>query len=456
MPADRAPGVPPIVVCSLEPWGEVRRRIQLLVRLMAEEAPERRILYVEPPVDVPQALWHRRFSELRRRRPSDLENIDVLRPRKWLPRVLGPFVDGSLVSQVLRTARRLGLEDPFLWINDAHYAGLLTRRTWPSIYDVTDDWLLASRPPRAQARLVADEEVLLSGAGAVVVCSPDLAHTRGARRDVDVIPNAVDVELFRTPHPRPDDLPRSPVALYVGSLHEDRLDIDLCRRLARDLPGVQLVLLGPNSLARSSMEILAELPNVHLPGARPYDRIPAYMQHADVIVIPHTVSPFTESLDPIKAYECLAAGRPTVATPVAGFRDLGPPVVVAASESFVDEVRRAVDAAASVATSGAGPVANDVPTWRDRATAFSAVMARVSGPIGNPGMTPGQAGGGFWSLGLQEKGCSTDEIVATRSVSGGSRPPRTQWRPGIVDSGVRSVEGGLFLRRPQPQRARQR
>ena len=50
------------------------------------------------------------------------------------------------------------------------------------------------------------------------------------------------------------------------------------------------------------------------------------------------MNPFTESLDPIKAYECLAAGRPTVSTPVAGFRDLGAPVVVADRDGFVAAV----------------------------------------------------------------------------------------------------------------------
>ena len=53
--------------------------------------------------------------------------------------------------------------------------------------------------------------------------------------------------------------------------------------------------------------------------------MPGYLQHADVVIVPHVVSPFTESLDPIKAYECLAVGRPTVATPVPGFRELGDP-----------------------------------------------------------------------------------------------------------------------------------
>ena len=45
-----------------------------------------------------------------------------------------------------------------------------------------------------------------------------------------------------------------------------------------------------------------------------YEVVPSYLQHADVISIPHVVSPFTESLDPIKARECVAVGTPTVAT----------------------------------------------------------------------------------------------------------------------------------------------
>ncbi len=38
-------------------------------------------------------------------------------------------------------------------------------------------------------------------------------------------------------------------------------------------------------------------------GARPSADVPAYLQHADVLVVPHIVTPFTDSLDPIKLYE---------------------------------------------------------------------------------------------------------------------------------------------------------
>ncbi len=45
------------------------------------------------------------------------------------------------------------------------------------------------------------------------------------------------------------------------------------------------------------------------------------MRAFDVCLTPHLVTPFTESLNPIKLWEYLAAGKPIVATPVAGFRE---------------------------------------------------------------------------------------------------------------------------------------
>ncbi|MGI8759162.1 MAG: glycosyltransferase, partial [Acidimicrobiales bacterium] len=105
---------------------------------------------------------------------------------------------------------------------------------------------------------------------------------------------------------------------------------------------------------------------------RPYDDVPAYLQHADVIVVPHVVSPFTESLDPIKAYECLAVDTPTVATPVAGFRDRAGDIVVAPRERFCDAVRTAL--AEPQTRRRAAP-----PSWRERAEQFASVLEASAG-----------------------------------------------------------------------------
>ncbi len=253
------------------------------------------------------------------------------------------------------------------------------RTGWPSVYDITDDWLLAPLAPRQRDRLVADERTLLERSDEVVVCSPALERSRGLARQVELIPNAVDVELFRRRYPRPDSLPAGPVALYVGTLHEERVDLPLVLELARTHPEVAIVLVGPDSLPPERTEELRAVPNVHLLGAQPYVEIPAFLQHADVVIVPHLVNPFTESLDPIKAYECLAAGRPTVATPAAGFRHLRPPVVVADRFGFGE----ALDAALAGGTPPGSPPAEapSVPSWHDRARAMSSVFerARLSG-----------------------------------------------------------------------------
>ena len=299
----------------------------------------------------------------------------MLRPRKWLPRSLGPGADRLLGRQVARTADHLGLAAPLLWVNDAAYPRFSVASGWPIIYDVTDDWLLAPLAPRRLERLRPTTPSSWPGATPWWSVLPTSPVRGGRTRSVDLIPNGVDVERFRRPHPRPEDLPGGPIALYVGTLHEERFDLELVHDLARARPELQIVLVGPDDLPAAETARLAAVPSVHLLGARPYDEVPAYLQHADLVVVPHLVNPFTESLDPIKAYECLAAGRPTVATPVAGFRGLGPPVVVAPRASFVAAVDSAL--AAGMPATGSPPAGPAVPTWRERAEALDAVMARV-------------------------------------------------------------------------------
>jgi teichuronic acid biosynthesis glycosyltransferase TuaH len=366
-----------LVVCSLEPWGEVRRRMHILVDEMVDLDPALHVLYVAPPADIPHHVAKREFGDLSGRRLHRAHpRIHVLRPRKWAPRVLGGFADRSLERQVLDAVGELGLQHPLLWVNDAVYASLTVRTGWPTVYDVTDDWLESAQTPRQLARLEANEQVLLERAEAVVVCSPDLARSRGRNRPVELIPNGVDVDLFRTPRPRPPLLPDAPVALYVGTLHTDRFDVPLVLELAAARPDLHIVLVGPNSLPARLEAQLRAVETIHLVGARPYEEVPALLQHADVVVIPHVVNPFTESLDPIKAYECLAVGRPTVSTPVAGFRSLGAPVIVAERDRFVDAVGGALATATAPGTAGSLPD-TPVPSWRHRAESMASVMQRV-------------------------------------------------------------------------------
>jgi glycosyltransferase involved in cell wall biosynthesis len=367
-------GLRELVVCSLEPWDEIWRRNQFFVDILLRRNSELRVLFVEPAADPLFDLWQRRLPQLPRLRQITSDGrLRAFRPLKPLPRRAGPLADRFLRSQVLWVARLTGFSRPTLWINDVTYAPLITSRGYPSVYDVTDDWLFAPFPSRELERLRRLDEFAVRHSDEVVVCSESLAASRGAARMVSLVPNGTDVEHYRRPRRRPTDLPPSPVACYVGSLQESRVDLELVADLARALPTVNLVFVGPNSLNADSRTLLEELPNVLLIGPRPYEEVPAYLQHSDVVIVPHRISPFTESLDPIKLYECLAIETPTVATPVAGFRDHDGDLHITNPDTFAERVS---DLVANPRTSRKKV---DPASWEQRAAAFEAVLKRAGG-----------------------------------------------------------------------------
>ncbi len=330
------------------------------------------MLFVEPPADVLFDIRSRRIpTPPRFRRLSKDGRLVALRPLKPFPRRFGRAADVLMLGQVKVAARALRLLQPTLWINDVTFAPLISETGWSTVYDITDDWLLAPFLPRELARLTRLDDLALTEADEVVVCSPALAASRGLKRDVSVVPNGVDVEHFRRARPRPSDLPDSPTAVYVGSLHDARIDVRLVVELAAALPRLTVVLVGPNSLEMSSRLLLEQTPNVVMLGPRPYRDVPGYLQHADAIVVPHLVSPFTESLDPIKAYECLTVDTPTVATPVAGFREHSATLNIVDRAGFVRCVERVISGASS-------RIQNPEPVgWEARAIAFERILDRA-------------------------------------------------------------------------------
>jgi glycosyltransferase involved in cell wall biosynthesis len=377
-----------VLCCSLEPWDQVWRRNQHLANGMLQARPTLRLLFAEAPIDVPWTLRQGRWPP-----PGGLRAVGetgrlwAMAPRKWVPRRLWPGGDRSLFDQVLAASRRLGLDRPVLWINDSTFAPLVERTGWASVYDVTDDWLLGAAPTREAERQRRNDARLLEQADEVVVCSPALAASRGRGRPVHLIPNGVDIDHLRAPTTRPGDLPPGRIVLYQGTLVDGRLDVELCSALCAAMEGTAtLVMVGPDSLTRESHAALTGAGAVLL-GSRPYARMPAYLQHADVLVVPHRVNPFTESLDPIKAREFLGVGRPVVSTPVAGFRDLDPPVTVAAPDRFVEAVTAAL--AGPPVPPGPGPLLQPPVTWAAQTEEFLAVLDAAAARHGaGPGAGP--------------------------------------------------------------------
>ena len=375
-----------LVVCSLEPWDATWRRNQFLVAGLLQADSALRVLFVEPPEDPAYLVKLGMAPKLGQglRVIDDVPGVAAgrlwaIQPTKWLPRSVNPWSDNRLAGKAIKAAVRLGFDRPVLWINNPTNVALLERTGWPTLYDITDDWLLADRSTKEQKSLADAEASLMRLATAVTVCSPGLLQSKSTIRPVTLIPNGVDVSRYRTPQPRPGDLPDGKIALYVGTVHSDRIDEELClrtaERLTRDRIG-SLVLVGSFQLGAQAGARITEAGGVIL-GARPNGQIPGYLQNADVLIVPHLVNRFTDSLDPIKLYEYRAVAKRIVATPVAGFREQRYPEIEAVErEAFPEAVAAAITAHRKPMDD---VVPADVPDWSVRVRAMAEIIAKVAG-----------------------------------------------------------------------------
>jgi glycosyltransferase involved in cell wall biosynthesis len=366
-----------LVVISLERWDEIWRRNQHLVAGLLAADAELRVLFVEPPDDPLHTLRSGARPAFGHRvtRHAGIEQLWTYRPVKWFPRRLVAGADERIARGIRRAAHRIGLKSPLLWINDPGAAAVSRLTQWPTLYDMTDDWVVAERPRAEIERLITGERYLFARAAEVVACSPELVRRKTLfRSDITLIRNAVDVAAYQTPAPRPGDLPPTPIAVYVGTLHRDRLDVALCVDTAKSLAGsATLILVGPNLLGGDTTARLQEA-GVQVLGPRSRDAVIGYLQHSDVLVVPHVVSSFTDSLDPIKLYEYQAVGRPVVSTGVAGFRDVDDHrITIAEGELFLDAVR----SRALTAISGSGPTPTPTSDWSERVRSMSVLIAGI-------------------------------------------------------------------------------
>lgn len=343
-----------VALISLEDWDSVWRRNQHIAANLVRHGLVESLTFVEPP--------RLRGPESPGREP--VPGLRVFRPALRLPKRLG-----GLVEAAHRLTRAVPAD--VLWINEPSFGVHCLRPGVGSVYDVTDDWREFDFPSRIKRRLVRAED-RLAVAARTVVCSEVLRDRWQTRYGAaaTVINNAVDVAAWE--RAEPVELPGpGPHVGYVGTLHAERLDLDLLLRVAA-MPHVGTMhLVGPDALDSASRKALKAQHKVVMHGAVPSAVVPGWTKAMDVLVSPHRITAFTMSLDAIKSYEYLASGRPIVATPTSGFQLLS-----AEGLHVVPEGAFAAAVVSSLA-SAASAIPRTAPDWSDRARDFAAVLAAV-------------------------------------------------------------------------------
>jgi len=254
--------------------------------------------------------------------------------------------DGPLRSAIGRSCAAFGMRDWVLWVADPLMARHIGRTGESlSVFDAIDDWT-AHPQKRAMRSWIQDGyDAAHERADVIFTVSKALQDRLGdGRPHVHWQPNGVDAARFEGRSDVPADLRslRGPVLGYVGVIQQ-RLDIAAVTALSRAVPQATIVFIGP-VIAPRHIEPLLALQNVMFLGERPASDVPAYIGAFDVCLMPHIDDELTRSMDPLKIYEYLAAGKPVVATglPAAGWPE-GLVHRCDSSEDFAQSVRAIVE-----------------------------------------------------------------------------------------------------------------
>jgi glycosyltransferase involved in cell wall biosynthesis len=294
---------PIIAFCHLS-WDWVWQRPQQFLSRLARRHP---LLFVETHcVDIPA-------GETVIRTHKDHPNVTVLRVHlpasRWQLEVLAGELHGRF-------------EKPVLWFNDpmavTAYAGWLGERA--IVYDCMDELAQFKNPP---AGLLDRERALLTFADVVFCGGRKMRDKR-----LPLNPNChfygtgVDCEHFGSA--RSQSLPvascltsklgavsGAPVLGYFGVIDE-RIDYELLARLAEARSDWQIVMVGP--VTKVDPADFPQRRNLHWLGPQPYEQLPAITKGFSVCLMPFALNAATEYINPTKALEYMAAGRPVVST----------------------------------------------------------------------------------------------------------------------------------------------
>ncbi len=236
------------------------------------------------------------------------------------------------------------------------------------VYDCMDELSLFRGAP---VEMVERERDLIALADVVFTGGSSLYEAKRERSDnVHCFPSSVDSAHFRqarTPRLDPADQARIPhLRLGFAGVIDERMDIELLRKLALARPDWHLVLIGP--IVKINPDQLPQLPNIHYLGAKPYAELPSYMAGWDIALLPFALNESTRYISPTKTPEYLAAGLPVVSTPI---RDVVAPYGVAELATIGES---AADFVAAVENELARPEA-ERGRWLKRVDGFLSTMS---------------------------------------------------------------------------------
>lgn len=292
-----------IIVFSHLRWEFVKQRPQHLLERLAKG---RKLLFVEEPIAY-AADDYGTAHEIKIR-----SNITVIQPRI-------DHEDWSTLHQIVEHfSNRLQLETTVLWFYSPAFVDMTSYiNTDVIVYDCMDQLTAFKGAP---AKLIDQEKQLLNIANVVFTGGKSLyEEKRKYHPNVVCFPSSVDRKHFEKAlsdqTPLPPDINRihKPIVGFYGVIDE-RIDLQLLSAVAKKLPEVSFVMIGP--VVKIQESDLPRAFNLHYLGGRSYDVLPEYLKAFQIAMMPFALNESTQFISPTKTLEFMAAQKPIVSTPI--------------------------------------------------------------------------------------------------------------------------------------------
>jgi glycosyltransferase involved in cell wall biosynthesis len=344
-----------VLVCfSTISWDYLWQRHQEFMSRFARAG--NRVLFVEP-IGIRMPKWEDRariLARLRNRTRAGARGVRPVMENVW---ALDPLVNplqqfdwihrrnvAALTAQLQNALAQVGGEKVLAWTYaPTPLAREVIARLRPQlvIYDCVDAY--SENPKGVFAWYAESERALVREADLVLTTSPQLhAQHQPANPHTYYLPAGVHYDQFAEdtlPEPAALQNIPPPRLVFFGGIDE-RVDLDALTRVARSHPEWQLVLLG---VVRTNVAALARMPNVHFLGQIAHDALPAFLHHADALLLPYVRTVFSHYIQPAKLFECLATGKPIVASGLPLFDAYRDMLYVASNgETYADWIEKAL------------------------------------------------------------------------------------------------------------------
>ena len=337
------PGKPPVVVLSGIRWNFLWQRHQILATRFARAGY--RTIFVEttglsnPGFD--GATLRKVAARLRRsggkgeshpEEPNLTVYSPLVAPPTW--RAFRFLNRWFFLPRVARDIREIIVEDPIVVTYPP------TRTTLDLIpdfrprllyYDCSEDY---TGFPGIPKDIASTERELLRRADVVSCTAPSLLEkVEPLRPDAFLSGPGVDYEQFaRLQRDRPGGVR---TVCYFGHLGRERIDLAALRAVAEAGFTVRLV-GGVGKVDRGFFET----PGIDYLGEVQHQELPGALEGVDAFVLPYLDNRLTRGISPAKTYECLATGKPVVASPLPALREIKEHIYLAGTaQEFVEALR---------------------------------------------------------------------------------------------------------------------